>query len=1246
MIGHTTVTDDSQITNIDPDYPHSWWTIQVPSTDLPSINMPTLIDGYSQGAGTTQAASLNTSSTGDNAILRIELDQSQMVDMNQGANIINGDDTTIEGLDINGDFVPGSLGLNSYQNLYVALIVGGNNDSIVGDFFGTDISGTLSVPNDIGVAVGGSYCQIGVVQNGTGQIDYCDRNIISGNVAGIALSAGSRTEVYGNLIGTDRYGNPLGNYLYGIVIDNGDIQSQIGGDTPGLGNIIADNGGKYDANPGDTVLGGGVVVLSQDLDWSGNPFPLAEGDSILGNAIYGNASVGIDLGQGYAYGTWISFVTPDTGVTLNDSFGHDGPNHYQDFPVLSTVDRTGLGTTITGSLSDTAPDTEYHIEFFANASGGNVDTKDPSDPNLYGQGQTFLGYYEFNSGAGGTVDFTATGLAAIPVGEVYLSSTATNLDTGDTSEFSADLVIPPPTIVANNSTATTVYGQTALNTGTWSDPNQETVSLTASAGTVTENANGTWSWSFSAGHGSVGSQTVTITATNTDGLQATTTFVLTVNPAMLVITPNSISKVYGQTITFAGTEFTTSGLVNGDVVTSVTLTSTGALATAPVSGSPYPIVASAAVGSGLGNYTITYDTGTLAVNPKALSITANSISKVFGQTVTFAGTEFTTSGLVNGDTVTNVTPSSAGAAATAPVSNSPYPIVPSAAAGSGLSNYTISYINGSLTVVPNVGLLLLNPSGSGTLNVSGNASLNVSNNGVIVVDSSNAAAAVASGNATVTDAETDLTGGLSVSGSAAFQGTIDQGKAALADPLAGLAAPAQPSNQFTAISYSGTLQPGTYVDGITVSGNNSATLQPGIYYVKGSGLTVSGNATVTGTGVMIYSTGLTGSSPTSINISGSAIVTLTPPTSGTYQGIVFFQDRSSKAAINISGNGVLNTTGTEYAPGATVTLSGDDVTDNPVHTSLGSQWIFADLTLSGNAHVTITADAGNRTQNPNAFMIAGGPIVPAVPVAPLTQPEVHAAIHEAVVLWGAAGLDAGTLQALSRATVTITPLPAPYLGLAAPGAIYLDPTAEGYGWFTSISTTASPPSNEVDLLTVVAHELGHLFGLMDGNGTVLMAPDLSPGVRILPSAADLLAPHMKLTALPITATQSNPSQSQSGLESLNGKSPVDPGATQIQSPFDEVKIGQLQFANDFLLLLAKAAITNDDFGGALNIVLSAPSPVDSWSGNIAFTPKPLLDEITWSEQVVTPTDLLNPSPSLDGDSSAALDAFFSLGETW
>ena len=169
---------------------------------------------------------------------------------------------------------------------------------------------------------------------------------------------------------------------------------------------------------------------------------------------------------------------------------------------------------------------------------------------------------------------------------------------------------------------------------------------------------------------------------------------LTVNPATLTITANNDSKTYGTLKTFSSTAFAETGLVNGDTITGVTETSAGAAASAPVG--TYNIVPSAATGTGLSNYTITYINGTLTVNAAALTITANNDSKTYGTLKTFSGTAFTASGLVNGDTITGVTETSTGAPASAAVGI--YNIVPSAATGTGLGNYTIGYANGTLTV--------------------------------------------------------------------------------------------------------------------------------------------------------------------------------------------------------------------------------------------------------------------------------------------------------------------------------------------------------------------------------------------------------------------------------------------------------------------------------------------------------------------------------------------------------------------
>ena len=103
-----------------------------------------------------------------------------------------------------------------------------------------------------------------------------------------------------------------------------------------------------------------------------------------------------------------------------------------------------------------------------------------------------------------------------------------------------------------------------------------------------------------------------------------------------------------------GTEFTIPAgqLVNGNTVTSVTLTSAGTVATATVAGSPYAITPSAAVGTGLGNYTISYHNAAigLTVNKAHLTVTAVDKSKTY-DAAPFTAFTATITGFKNGETV-------------------------------------------------------------------------------------------------------------------------------------------------------------------------------------------------------------------------------------------------------------------------------------------------------------------------------------------------------------------------------------------------------------------------------------------------------------------------------------------------------------------------------------------------------------------------------------------------------------------
>jgi len=169
---------------------------------------------------------------------------------------------------------------------------------------------------------------------------------------------------------------------------------------------------------------------------------------------------------------------------------------------------------------------------------------------------------------------------------------------------------------------------------------------------------------------------------------------LTVGQKPLIIAADNLGKTYGNTYTFSGTEFTTTGLLPGDTVTSVTLSSTGASAQAP--SGIHPIVPGAAVGTGLGNYIIIYSNGTMTVGGNILNIIATNQAKIYGEPFTFAGNEFTVVGLNPGDHVTSMNITSIGAPASAEAGTSP--IIPSAAVGIGLINYIIIYHNGQMVV--------------------------------------------------------------------------------------------------------------------------------------------------------------------------------------------------------------------------------------------------------------------------------------------------------------------------------------------------------------------------------------------------------------------------------------------------------------------------------------------------------------------------------------------------------------------
>jgi hypothetical protein len=324
---------------------------------------------------------------------------------------------------------------------------------IQGNYIGTDVTGTVALPNQTGVTLDlqCGHNTIGGTAAGAG-------NLISGNLgAGVQFFDHSAMQdmqfnvVQGNLIGTDVTGNhALGNQIgisFDVILAD---RNTIGGTDAGAGNVVSGNrdagmvvAGGLTAVQGNRVGttadgtralgngGPGVVVsgtrvaVGGTAAGAGNTVSYNGGagiiissgwnsESVSGNSIFANGGLGIDLGG--------------DGVTANDPGDRDfGANDLQNFPVLAAT-ACGAPTRVTGTLNSTAGET-FTLDFYASGA---------ADPSGYGEGARYLGSATVSTDAAGNATFDVT-LAAATVPNEWVTATATG-SFGSTSEFS--LAVP------------------------------------------------------------------------------------------------------------------------------------------------------------------------------------------------------------------------------------------------------------------------------------------------------------------------------------------------------------------------------------------------------------------------------------------------------------------------------------------------------------------------------------------------------------------------------------------------------------------------------------------------------------------------------------------------------------------------------------------------------------------------------------------------------------------------------------
>jgi Flp pilus assembly protein TadG len=242
--------------------------------------------------------------------------------------------------------------------------------------------------------------------------------------------------------------------------------------------------------------------------------------------------------------------------------------------------------------------------------------------------------------------------------------------------------------------------------------------------------------------------------------------------------------------------------------------------------------------------------------------------------------------------------------------------------------------------------------------VTNGASLTLSSCGVID-DASGSGALTVSGAGVITAKAIGVVGTESLSGSGTTTPAAVTGIAPITDPLSSVAT-APPASEYTSgcltdpsITKSTTIGPASptgYVcyNGLTFpKGSPTVTLNPGLYIINGQGsanaysLNVASGTTLNGTGVTFYFV-----NDASFNITNGATLNLTAPTSGSYSGLLFYQDSGDSAMDTFAGGSSGNLAGIFYLPAANLTF------ENGNSSTFSTDLVVGSLDMSGAATLT------------------------------------------------------------------------------------------------------------------------------------------------------------------------------------------------------------------------------------------------------------------------------------------------------
>jgi hypothetical protein len=113
-----------------------------------------------------------------------------------------------------------------------------------------------------------------------------------------------------------------------------------------------------------------------------------------------------------------------------------------------------------------------------------------------------------------------------------------------------------------------------------------------------------------------------------------------------------------------------------------------------------------------------------------------------------------------------------------------------------------------------------------------------------------------------------------------------------------------------------------YCGGIQITGNAKVQFEPGLYTLRGGEFSAGGSSELTGDEVTFFLTN-DGADFATLNLT-STVLDFSPPTSGLYKGILYYQDRDAPNTVTniLAGNGVVNFSGIVYMPSGQLDFRG------------------------------------------------------------------------------------------------------------------------------------------------------------------------------------------------------------------------------------------------------------------------------------------------------------------------------------